>query len=63
MNEINGKWYPYDDEIGNTLHRCNGEKTSTLEERVLSLEKIVRQLNDKIYLQQEQIAELRKGRI
>lgn len=62
--QLNGRWVAFDDSTLSTYHRCNGVKTSnTIVEKVLLLEKFVRQLEKKIYLQQEKIDELSKGRI
>ena len=61
MTEINGKWSAFEDSMLSTHHTCNDIQTSiTHSERIQSLEKIVRLLNDKIYLLQEKIDELSK---
>lgn len=58
-----GKWHPFEDSMLSMPHRCNDARTSnSVMEKVRTLEKIVRQLNDKIILQQEKIAELNSGR-
>lgn len=60
LEEINGKWLPYDDQIANTVHRCISSKTDTLQDKVQSLEKIVRRLYNLSQIQSEQLRELEK---
>ena len=64
MTEINGKWSAFEDPALSTYHRCNDVQTSySFQERISLLEKFVRQLEKKIYLQQEQITELRREKM
>jgi hypothetical protein len=58
MAENNGKWSPFDDQSTTIHHRCPSNITSTLEEKISHLEKIVRKLNDRIQLQSESLRKL-----
>lgn len=56
---INGKWASYDDQFTSILHRCiNSSKSDALQDKVQSLEKIVRRLYDTVQIQSEKLREL-----
>jgi hypothetical protein len=58
---INGKWFPYDDQTVSMSHKCiHSSKTDTLQDKVQSLEKIVRRLYDLLQIQSEQLRDLEK---
>lgn len=59
LGRINGKWASYDDQFTNTLHRCiNSSKSDAFQDKIHSLEKIVRCLYDTVQIQSEKLREL-----
>jgi len=56
---INGKWFPYDDQMASILHKCiYSSKTEALQDKVNFLEKNMRRLYDLLQLQSEQLRKL-----
>lgn len=59
LEEINGKWFAYEDEILSTYHKCiYSSKTESSLDKILFLEKNLRRLNDIVQLQSERLREL-----